>query len=81
MTWSAPLARDGGLVLAMKGESAHAELGRDRTAVTAAGLVEGEVIELAGEEPDDVTYVIRARRRGRPIQPGSAARKPGRRRR
>ena len=32
--WSAPLARDGGLVLAMKGETAREELDRDRAAVS-----------------------------------------------
>jgi len=62
VTWSAPLARDGGVVLAMKGASARAELERDRNAVAAAGLVDPEVIELAGDEPNEVTYVVRARR-------------------
>ena len=75
--WSAPLARDGGWVLALKGASASEELERDRRAVTAAGLVDAEVIRLGGSDaaavgvdaavggdvPDDVTFVIRARRR------------------
>jgi 16S rRNA (guanine527-N7)-methyltransferase len=58
--WSAPLAKDGGVILAMKGESARDELQRDEKALTAAGLVDAEVLELAGA--GDVTYVIRARR-------------------
>ena len=41
----APLARAGGIVLAMKGETAREELQRDRTAVAAAGLVDPEVID------------------------------------
>ena len=44
--WSAPLARDGGLLLALKGASAAEELERDRAAVAAAGLVDAEVLRL-----------------------------------
>ena len=83
--WSAPLARDGGVVLALKGASAAEELERDRRAVTAAGLVDAEVIRLGGTGavaaadgavPDDVTFVIRARRRAT----GRAAKSAKRRR-
>ncbi|MGS0685574.1 16S rRNA (guanine(527)-N(7))-methyltransferase RsmG [Nakamurella sp. GG22] len=66
VTWSAPLARDGGLVLAMKGESAREELDRDRTAVARAGLADPEVLEVGGSESVSPTYVIRARRVVRP---------------
>ena len=62
VTWSAPLARDGGLVLAMKGESAREELARDEDAVAAAGLVNAEVLEIGGGDLGEPTYVIRARR-------------------
>ena len=64
--WSAPLARDGGWVLALKGASAAEELERDRSAVTAAGLTDAEVLELgAGDDPAvEQTFVIRARRKG-----------------
>jgi 16S rRNA (guanine527-N7)-methyltransferase len=75
VAWSAPLARDGGVVLAMKGESAREELERDRAAVAAAGLVDAEVMQLAGAGPGETTYVIRARRRGRPVPPGPARRR------
>jgi len=70
--WSAPLARDGGVVLAMKGESSRDELERDRKAVAAAGLVDPEALELAGVGSGETTYVIRARRRGSAAAPGRA---------
>ncbi len=76
-SWSAPLARDGGLVLAMKGESASEELDRDRTAVSRAGLVDPEVLELGGSESVAPTYVIRARRVVRP-QRSTGRRRTGR---
>ena len=61
--WSAPLARPGGVVLAMKGQSAAAELDRDRKAVAAAGLVDPEVLEIGGDhELVEPTFVIRARK-------------------
>lgn len=78
--WSAPLARDGGVILALKGASAAEELQRDRTAVTAAGLVDPEVIEINGGSGGgvDTTYVIRAKRSGSPIR-GRTGRSTGRR--
>lgn len=60
--WSAPLTRVGGVVLAMKGQSAAAELERDRNAVAAAGLTGPEVLEIGGHELVETTYVIRATR-------------------
>ena len=72
VTWSAPLTREGGLVLAMKGESAREELTRDQKAVTAAGLVDAEVLEIGGGDLGEPTFVIKARRRGRvPKRPES----------
>ncbi len=84
--WSAPLARDGGWVLALKGASAAQELERDRSAVTAAGLVDAEVLALdAGRETGaERTFVIRARRKAaqsaRPTRPSprSGRRRAGR---
>ena len=64
VAWSAPLARAGGLVLAMKGESARDELVRDEKAVAAAGLVDAEVLEIGGGDLGEPTFVIRARRQG-----------------
>ena len=74
--WSAALARDGGLVLALKGSSAAEELERDRSAASAAGLVGAEVVELGGQGVER-TFVVRARRTKRPA--GRAQRPPGRR--
>lgn len=76
VTWSAPLARDGGIVLAMKGQSAAEELDRDRSAVAAAGLVDAEVLEIGGGAEMESTFVIRARRRA-----GASRSRPQRRRR
>lgn len=76
VTWSAPLARDGGLVLAMKGETAREELDRDRAAVTRSGLVDPEVLEVGGSGSVAPTYVIRARR----VAPRGSQRSAGRRR-
>jgi len=60
--WSAPLARMGGEVLALKGSSAFEELKRDEKGLAAAGLVNAEVIEIGGGELGDPTFVIRAQR-------------------
>ena len=78
--WSAPLARVGGIVLAMKGQSAAEELKRDRSAVAAAGLIDAEVLEIRGYEQIDTTYVVRATRSATTAA-GSRANRPGRRRR
>jgi len=59
--WSAPLIRNDGWLLAMKGTSAREELDRDRAAVIAAGLTAAEVVELV-DASGEATYVIRARR-------------------
>ena len=65
VTWSAPLARDGGVVLAMKGSSAAEELVRDEKAVAAAGLVAAEVLEIGGGQLGEPTFVIRAVRQSK----------------
>ena len=57
-TWCLPLARPGGLILAMKGAAAHAELDAAWPELTALGVREARVEEyaVAGTEP---TRVIR----------------------
>jgi len=75
--WSAPLIRDGGLLLAMKGSSAGEELDRDRAAVTAAGLTGAEVLQLE-DASGETTFVVRARRQAR--IPRSAVKSPRHRR-
>ena len=60
--WAAPLVREGGELLAIKGASAHEELERDRDALTAAGFT-GAVVREAGQGVvDPVTTVITARK-------------------
>jgi len=72
--WSAPLIRNDGLLLAMKGTSAQEELDRDRAAVTAAGLTAAEVVQLE-DGAGETTYVIRARRQaGRRLPAGRSQR-------
>jgi 16S rRNA (guanine527-N7)-methyltransferase len=75
--WSAPLIRDGGLLLAMKGSSARDELERDRAAVTAAGLTDAEVVEL-DDGSGEATYVVRAKRTASRQQAGRRSKRSGR---
>ncbi|WP_420122842.1 16S rRNA (guanine(527)-N(7))-methyltransferase RsmG [Nakamurella sp.] len=64
--WCAGLARTGGLVLALKGSSARAELDRDAGDVAAAGLRSAEVVELDGPAgPAQVVRAVRGPDRGR----------------
>lgn len=71
MGWCLPLAVVGGVVLALKGESASVELDRDRTAVVHAGGGELEVVECGVGVVDVPTRVVKAvrqpprRRKGR----------------
>jgi 16S rRNA (guanine527-N7)-methyltransferase len=60
--WSAPLLRVGGQLLAMKGESAGAEIERDRSAVAAVGLVDLDVVTAGAGLVDPPTIVIQATR-------------------
>ncbi len=62
-TWCAPLLRPGGVMLALKGESAADELARDATAVVRAGLADAEVLTVGSEVLDSPTFVVRATRR------------------
>jgi 16S rRNA (guanine527-N7)-methyltransferase len=78
VAWSAPLIRDGGLLVAMKGSSAGEELARDAAAVLAAGLTDPGVIELT-DSTGASTFVIRARRLPRKGRT-SGRQAPGRRR-
>ncbi len=57
--WSAPLARIGGEVLAMKGSSAAEEVERDRAAVSSLGVADLSVITVGEGVVDPPTYVIR----------------------
>ena len=58
-SWSAPLLRVGGELLALKGSSAAEEIARDRAAVTATGLVDLAVVSAGAGLIEPVTSVIR----------------------
>jgi 16S rRNA (guanine527-N7)-methyltransferase len=63
--WSAPLLRQGGRLVALKGESADVEIARDGGAVTRAGG-SPPVVERCGVEALDVpTTIIEVTRVGR----------------
>ena len=57
--WCLPLARSGGLILAMKGSSAQAELDRSRSALAALGVTEVRIEEyaVAGTQPTRVVRI------------------------
>jgi len=59
MTWSAPLARIGGQILAMKGSSAAEEIARDRQAVANLGVADLSVLTVGDGIIDPPTFVIR----------------------
>lgn len=62
VTWSAPLLRFGGILLALKGSSAASEVARDRVAVTRSGLTDLEVLSVGSGLVEPETVVIRGRR-------------------
>jgi 16S rRNA (guanine527-N7)-methyltransferase len=70
--WSLPLLRPGGLLLAVKGASAPAEIGRDAAAVRKLGGGKPR-IELAGvgviDPPSTVVVIERVREAGKPDRP------------
>ncbi len=57
--WSAPLARPGGLLLALKGSSAAEEIERDAVELRRAGVVDVTVQTVGDGVVDPVTYVVR----------------------
>ena len=68
-SWSAPLLRVGGQLLALKGSSAAEEITRDRAAVTATGLVDLEVVIAGTGLIDPVTSIIRGIKIATPTRP------------
>ena len=60
--WSAPLLRTGGLLLAMKGQSASDEIARDAVALERAGLVDATVVTVGGQWTDPPVTLVRATR-------------------
>lgn len=61
-SWCAPLLRDGGLFLALKGATAPEELAADAGALRAAGLFGGQVVQVGAAVVDAPTHVVRAER-------------------
>lgn len=58
--WAAPLLRTGGMLLAMKGESAAEEIERDSAELRAVGLGDVEIVEVGVGVLDVPTTVVRA---------------------
>ncbi|WP_082043499.1 16S rRNA (guanine(527)-N(7))-methyltransferase RsmG [Mobilicoccus massiliensis] len=58
--WMAPLAREGALMLALKGSSAPDEVDRDRRIATRAGWTDLEVVTVGEGIVDPATTVVRA---------------------
>lgn len=63
MGWSLPLTRHHGVVLAMKGASAHEEIERDQRSITTAGGGDCSVVETGTHVLPDATIVVRCERR------------------
>nr|WP_238219723.1 16S rRNA (guanine(527)-N(7))-methyltransferase RsmG [Tsukamurella pulmonis] len=61
--WSAPLLRDGGRLLALKGSRAAEEIEEHRAILTKAGLRDPEVVLCGVSVVDPATTVVRAVRR------------------
>lgn len=64
--WGAPLLVPGGLLLALKGESAADEVQRDRDQLTELGLQDIAVVRVGEGVVDPATTVVVARRSGQP---------------
>jgi 16S rRNA (guanine527-N7)-methyltransferase len=63
LDWSLPLVRDGGRLLALKGESAAAEVAEVRASKPRAGLGAIEVLSVGGRFVDTPTTVVECRLR------------------
>jgi 16S rRNA (guanine527-N7)-methyltransferase len=70
--WCLPLVREGGMMLALKGASAAAEVERDAAAVRGAGGGEARIVRCGigtVDPPSTVVVVERVRGSGRPGGP------------
>ncbi len=56
--WSAPLLRTGGRMVALKGESAREEVGRDRSALQRLGFTNIEIETVAASDAEPTKLVI-----------------------
>jgi 16S rRNA (guanine527-N7)-methyltransferase len=73
--WSAPLARVGGEMLALKGSSAASELDRDRDVLRRLGLVDARIELVGGDLLDEAVTVVRATVQPPTRGPGSKSRR------
>jgi 16S rRNA (guanine527-N7)-methyltransferase len=78
--WALPLLRPGGRLLAMKGESAHDEVIRDRAAVRGFGGSTPRVVQCGRTYVEPPTTVVIVERSGRPANLRRARRSGGRQR-
>lgn len=62
--WCVPLLRPGGQLLAIKGDSAHAEVDRHRRVMTSLGAEGIRVVRCGGDYVDPPTTVVVAKRAG-----------------
>jgi 16S rRNA (guanine527-N7)-methyltransferase len=79
--WCLPLARQGGMMLALKGASAAAEVERDAAAVRRAGGGAARIVRCGTgivDPPSTVVVVERVRGSGRPGGPGPRREQAGR---
>jgi 16S rRNA (guanine527-N7)-methyltransferase len=75
--WAAPLLRDGGLFVALKGSSAHEEIERDGDACAAAGIVDLSVRLVGGDLLAEPTTLILGRYDSSRVRAGAARRSAG----
>jgi 16S rRNA (guanine527-N7)-methyltransferase len=78
--WALPLLRSGGRLLAVKGESAHREVARDRAAVRDFGGSTPRVVQCGATYLERPTTVVVVELSGRPATVRGARRTGGRRR-
>ena len=63
--WGTPLLAPGGYLLALKGESAAEEVGRDSQELAALGLIDVDVIQVGHGVVEPPTTVVTARKDGK----------------
>lgn len=81
VTWSLPLLRQGGVLVALKGSQAAQELEAARGAIEAAGGGTGEVLEARTVDGIDPTTVIRVERQASAVVQKQVKKKKASRRR
>lgn len=75
--WGAPLLRDGGMFVALKGSSAHEEIERDGDACAGMGIVDLSVRLVGGDLLAEPTTLILGRYDASRVRAGAARRSAG----